>query len=207
MVLRSLYELNLNLSEIDDSSDREDAAKKFVRFGKFQKARLEQRHFEDQIRDEKSKPQPTDMVLAEYEQKLADNASLLDRSFAEFRNSKGKRKWQESWSGVNVETLAKRVATKTGGQRGETDYFVFRLGSLFTHSAPGAFLLGLRDPETSDWSEFRAGLDDAGRNGLRQFLYEASACLVDIVGMAGDSIVGYDPQWFHECALRLLQKF
>src|SRR5947208_978795 len=42
VLLRSLYELNMNLSEIGGSSDREEAAKKFVRFGKFQQLRLEQ---------------------------------------------------------------------------------------------------------------------------------------------------------------------
>ena len=39
---RSLYELNLNLSEIERSFDRELAAKKFVRLGKFQQPKREQ---------------------------------------------------------------------------------------------------------------------------------------------------------------------
>jgi hypothetical protein len=200
VLLRSLYELNMNLSEISS----EEAAKKFVRFGKFQQLRLEQRRVEDKLRDEKSKPQPSAGAITECELKLADIASPLDRSFAEFRDSRGK--WQQSWSGVSVETLAQCLAKKTGGQRGQSDYYVFRLGSLFTHNDPGSLLLGLRESEAPDWSEFRAALDDAGRDGLRPFLYAASTCLVDIVGIAGDSIVGYERQWFDECALRVLEK-
>lgn len=204
VLLRSLYELNMNISEIDCSSDREQAAKKFVRFGKFQQLRLEQRRIEDQHRDESSKLHPSVQAIAECKQTLAGIASLLDRDFAELRDSRGK--WQESWSGVSVETLAQHLAKKTGGQRGQSDYYVFRLGSLFTHNAPGALLLGLREPKAPAWQEFRAALDNAGRSGLTQFLYEASNCLVDIVGIAGDSIAGYAPQWFDD-ALRLLEKF
>jgi hypothetical protein len=200
-----LYDLNVNLSEIGRSSNREQAAKKFVRFGKFQQFRLEQRRLEDQIRDETSKPTSSAQAIAECEQKLAALASQMDRDFTEFRNAKGK--WQESWSGVSVETLAQRLAKKQGARQGQSDYYVFRLGSLFTHNTPGSLFLGLREPEAPDWNEFRAGVDDAGRDGLRQFLYEASICLVDIIGIAGDSIVGYKRRWFDESALRLLEKF
>jgi hypothetical protein len=202
ILLRSLYELNMNLSEIDCSSDREEATKKFVRFGKFQELRLKQRGFEDQQRDESFKPNPSVQAIAECKQKLATLGSLLNRDFAEFRD---KHRWQESWSGVSVETLAQRLAKKTGSRHGD-DYYVFRLGSLFTHNAPGSLLLGLREPKAPAWQEFRATLDNAGRSGLTQFLYEASICFVDIVGIAGDSIAGYERQWVDD-ALRLLEKF
>lgn len=205
VLLRSLYDLGVNLSEIECSSNREEAATKFVRFGKFQQFRLEQRRLEDQVRDEKSKPTSSAQAIAECEQKLAALASQMNRDFAEFRNSKGK--WQDSWSGVSVDTLAQRLAKNTGGQQGQSDYYVFRLGSLFTHNTPGSLFLGLRESDAPDWNEFRAALDDAGRDGLRRFLYEASMCLVDIIGIAGDSIIGYERQWFDESALRLLEKF
>ncbi len=205
VLARSLYELNLNLSEINCSSDPEQAATKFVRFGKLQLMRLEQKRLEDQLRDERLQAQPSAEAINECEQKLAAIASTLDRDFAEFRNPK--RKWQESWSGVSVETLAQRLATNTGGQRGESDYFVFRLGSLFTHNTPGSLFLVLPlDRDIADWNELRAAIDKAGRDGLRQFLHEASMCFVDIVGMASGSIAGYDRQWFDDFALPLLEK-
>jgi hypothetical protein len=204
ILLRSLYELNVNISEIDYSSERDHAVKKFVRFGKFQQLRMEQRRIEDQHRDESSKLHPSVQAIAECEQNLAAIASLLDRDFAEFRDSRGK--WQESWSGVSVETLAQHLAKKTGGQRGQSDYYVFRLGSLFTHNAPGSLFFRLRQPEPGYWNEFRAALDEAGHDGLRQFLYEASVCFVDIVGLTAESIRGYEQQWFDN-ALRLLAKF
>ena len=34
----------------------------------------------------------------------------------------------------------------------------------------------------------------------------SSICLVDIVGMAGNCIAGYEREWFDELALPLLQK-
>lgn len=200
IVLRSLYDLNMNLSAIDC----EETAKKFVRFGKFQQVRMQQRLLEDQVRDEKSTPLPTAQVIAECERKVANIVSQLDRDFGEFRNPNGK--WRESWTGASVETLAQRLAKETGGQRGQSDYSVFRIGSLYTHNDPAALLLGLGEPEAPDWNKFRTILDDAGQRGLRQFLREASICLVDIVGMAGNSIAGYEPQWFDE-ALLLLKNF
>ncbi len=207
VLARSLYELNLTLSEIERSSDRELAAKKFVRFGRFQQLRLEQRRLEDQLTGEKSQPAAFAKTASDCEQKLAALASRLDRDFAEFRSPKG-NKWQDSWSGVNVETLARRLAEDTGGQRGESDYFVFGLGSLFTHNTPGSLFLTLRgDPEAAEWAEFRESIADAGRKGLREFLHEVSVCLVDIVGIAGESITGYDRRWFDGFALELLRKF
>jgi hypothetical protein len=205
VLARSLYELNMNLSEINCSSDPEQAAKKFVRFGKFQLLRLEQQRLEDQLRDEGLQAQPSALAIDECEQKLAAIASTLDCDFAEFRNPK--KKWQESWSGASVETLAQRLATNTGRQRGQSDYFVFRLGSLFSHNTPGSLFLVLPlDRDTPDWNEFCAVLDKAGRDGSRQFLHEASMCFVDIVGMAGGSIVGYERQWLDGFALPLLEK-
>ncbi len=207
VLARSLYELNMNLSEINCSSDREQAARKFVRFGKFQQLRLEQRRAEDQLRDENLEPKPCAQTIAECEQKLTAIASTLNREFGEFRGSKGK-KWQDSWSGLSVETLAEHLAKATGGQRGQSDYFVFKLGSLFTHNTPASLFLTLRrDPEAADWKRFRESLEDTGRKGLREFLREASMCLVDIIGIAGDSIAGYERPWFDDFALPLLEKF
>jgi uncharacterized protein DUF5677 len=205
VLMRSLYELNLNLSEISCSPDPEDAATRFVKFGKFLLLRLDQKRLEDQLRDERLQSKAS-AEIAEYEKTLADIASKLDRDFAEFRNLKGK--WRESWSDANVETRALRLAKMTGGQRGQNDYFVFRLASLFTHSTPGSLFFVLpQDREIPGWNEFRVALDKTGREGVRQFLYEASICLVDIVGIAGDSIAGYERQWFVEFVNPLLDKF
>jgi hypothetical protein len=206
ILARSLYELNLNLSEISGSADPgpEDAAKRFVKFGNFQSIRLEQKRLEDLLRDERLKS-PASVEITDCEGKLAEIAAKLNRDFAEFRTSKGK--WRESWSGVNVETLAQRLAKETGGQGGQNDYYVFKLGSLFTHSSPGSLFFRLpRDRETIGWNEFRAALDNAGRTGLRHFLHEASVCLVDIVGIAGDAIAEYERKWFDEFAVPLLGK-
>jgi hypothetical protein len=79
--------------------------------------------------------------VADCEKQLADISAELDRSFAEFRTPKGK--WLESWSGNNIEELARHLAKVTGGQDGQSDYYVFKLASLFTHSTPGSLFLEL----------------------------------------------------------------
>jgi hypothetical protein len=208
VLTRSLYELDLNLSEIASAADPEEKAQTFVAFGKFQQLRLVQMRLEDELRDERLDVHPSAEAIAAREQKLASMATLLQRDFAQFRNAKGNRKWRDSWSGVNAETLAGRLAQETGARNGKHDYWVFRLGSLFTHNAPGALLFSLSpNVETADWKTFSAALDKAGSEGLRYFLAEASLCLIDVVGMAGSFIAGYDRKWFDEVALPLLGKF
>ncbi len=58
-----------------------------------------------------------------------------------------------------------------------------------------------------DWGDFSALLTDAGRKGLREFLRQASVCLVDIIGLVGDCIIGYEQQWFDDVAIPFLDKF
>ena len=175
-----------------------------MKFGKFLLFRLTQRQLQDGLRAAKLKSQ-TSVEVADCEKKLADIAAELNRNFAEFRTPKGK--WQESWSGKNIEELARDLAKATGGQDGQSDYFVFKLASLFTHNTPGSLFLELpADRETIDWNDFRARIDEAGRTGARHFLHEASLCFVDIVGMAGECIAGYEREWFDEFVLTLLEK-
>jgi hypothetical protein len=200
---RSLYELNVNLSKVCGDPDPEAAAKRFVKFGKCQLIRLDQRDITDRLRDARESQDASG--IAAYEKKLADISAKLDQDFGEFRTAKGK--WQDSWSGANVNELAQDIAEDTGGKEGESDYFVYKLGSLFTHNSPGSLFLTLPpDRETLSWSDFRAAIDKAGWEGLREFLHEASLCLVDIVGMSGGCIAGYQREWFDEFALQLLEK-
>lgn len=207
VLARSLYELNVNLSEIASDSGQEEKARTFAAFGKFQQLRLLQMRVEDELLDARAKtPRSAEAIACE--QKLAGLVTVLERDFAQFRTAKGKRKWQDSWSGVSAETLAQRLAQQTGAQRGQHDYWVFRLASLFTHKAPGALLLAVRQElETANWKTFKADLDKAGNEGLRFFLREASLCFIDIVGMAGSFIAGYERKWVDKFALPLLDEF
>ena len=54
VLARSLYELNVNLSEIASAADPEDKAQTFFAFGKFQQVRLFQMRLEDELRDKRS---------------------------------------------------------------------------------------------------------------------------------------------------------
>jgi hypothetical protein len=165
--LRARSELIEDLHE----ADPEAAAKRYVKFGKFLLFRLTQRQLQDRLRDAQLKPQSS-VEVADFEKKLADIAAELDRNFAEFRTPKGK--WQESWSGKNIEELARDLAKATGGQAGQSDYYVFKLASLFTHNTPGSLFLELpADRETINWKDFRARIDEAGRTGARHFMHEA----------------------------------
>jgi hypothetical protein len=202
ILLRSLYELNLNLSEILSSAEPERTAERFVKFGKFQKLRLERHRVEDRLSDLRSEAPPRPEEIDGCERELAGITSNLDREFAQFRRSDGK--WNDSWSGASVETLAQRLGWKIGGRKGQNDYFVFRLASLYTHNSPGSLFLVSRDVESDDWLEFSVALAKRGHDGIRRFLYEGSICLVDIVEMAGPSIAGYDAEWFDRTAPPLL---
>lgn len=206
ILTRSLYELNLNLSRIASSADSETAARQFVKFGKFQLIRLEQKRLTDRLSDALSESQAKPSAeITDCEKKLAAIASQLDRDFGDFRSPKGN--WRESWSGETVVRLAQDIAEETGSEVGQNDYFVFKLASLFTHNSSGSLFFQLPlDRETIGWNEFRAAIDKAGREGLRHFLHEASVCLVDIVGIAGDCIDGYEQEWFDAFALPLLLK-
>ena len=53
VLARSLYELNVNLSEIASAADPEDKAQTFFAFGKFQQVRLFQMRLEDELRDKR----------------------------------------------------------------------------------------------------------------------------------------------------------
>ena len=140
ILARSLYELDLNLSQISCSDDPEATARRFVKFGKFLLTRLDQKRLEDRLHDARLESQAS-LQIGSYEKELANIADRLDRDFGEFRTAKGK--WQATWSGANVDELARHIAKQTGGQDGQSDYFVFKLGSLFTHNSPGSLFLQL----------------------------------------------------------------
>lgn len=202
---RSLYELDLNLSKISGEADPEAAAKQFAKFGKFQLIRLDQKRIEDRLGDARLESLAS-VEITNCETKLAEIAARLNREFREFRTPKGR--WRKSWSGANVDELARDIAKATGGQGGQSDYFVFTLGSLFTHNSPGSLFLQLPSGrETMGWEEFGASIDNAGREGGRHFLHEASVCFVDIIGMAGGCVARYDREWFDSFALPLLRRF
>jgi len=202
---RSLYELNLNLSKISGEADPEAAAKQFVKFGKLQLIRLEQKRVEDRLSESRLESESS-VEIINCEKALAEIAARLDREFGEFRTKKGR--WRDTWSGSNTEELARDIAKATGGRGGESDYFVFKLGSLFTHNSPGSLFHRLPlDRETMGWEDLRAAIENAGKEGMRHFIHEASLCLVDIVGMAGGCIAEYEREWFDAFALPLLQQF
>lgn len=111
-----------------------------MKFGKFLLTRLDQKRLEDRLHDARLESQAS-LQIGSYEKELANIADRLDRDFGEFRTAKGK--WQATWSGANVDELARHIAKQTGGQDGQSDYFVFKLGSLFTHNSPGSLFLQL----------------------------------------------------------------
>jgi hypothetical protein len=208
ILVRSLYELNVNLSELHAARHPDEKAGTFIAFGKLQQLRLLQARLKDELRDAKSDSAAAAEAIAARERELAALDARLERDFAQFRTKKGKPKWQEAWSGLDAATLAARLAHQTGAKKGQHDYFVFRLGSLFTHNAPGALIFCLPpDAQLPDWKVFGAQLDKAGSEGLRSFLFEASLCLIDILGIAGPFIDGYRPGWFDKIARPILDKF
>ncbi len=201
VLMRSLYELNVNLSAVESEQD----AEKFLSFGKFQQARLIQQRLEDEVKDAEDTGNAAEIKTAT--SKLSQLSSALDAQFAEFKLPNGK--WQKGWSRKTVDGLASALARDTGAPHGQSDYWVYRLGSLFTHNEPGALLTGVNDDKlTADaWKELRLKRDKATKQGLAPILHEASICFVDIVGMAGPCIKGYERPWFDDAMQKILPAF
>ena len=198
VLVRSLYELNVNLSAVESEQDGE----KFLKFGKFQQARLMQQRLEDELKDAEDTGSAAEIKTAR--SKLNQLSSALDAQFAEFRLPNGK--WQKGWSRKTVDALASALARDTGAPRGQSDYWVYRLGSLFTHNEPGALLTGVNDDKlTADaWKYLRLKRDKASKQGLAPILHEASICFVDILGIAGSCIQGYERRWFDDAMQKIL---
>ena len=198
VLVRSLYELNVNLSAVESEQD----AEKFIRFGRFQQVRLIHQRLEDELKHAEQTRNVAEIDTAK--SKLSQLSSALDAQFAEFKLPNGK--WQKGWSRKTVDALASDLARDTGAPRGQSDYWVYRLGSLFTHNEPGALLTGVNDDKlTADaWKELRLKRDKASKQGLAPILHEASICIVDIVGMAGPCIQGYERRWFDDAMQKIL---
>lgn len=199
ILVRSLYELNVNLHAIKSEQD----AAKFIKFGRFQQVRLLQQRLDDELSHAKQAGAALSEVAA-LNSERDKLSSKLDTEFAEFKLPKGG--WQKSWSGRNVEQLARDLARDTGAPPGESDYWVFRLASLFTHNEPGALVTGLNGDRLSadGWKELRVKRDQGGKHGLSPILHEASTCFVDIIGMAGPCIQAYERPWFDDAMQRIL---
>lgn len=198
VLVRSMYELNVSLSAVKSEQD----AATFAKFARFQQARLMQQRFEDELKDAQqcSIANAIDSAKA----KLSQLSSMLDTQFAEFKLPNGK--WQKAWSRKSVEALAGALAHDTGAPDGQNDYWVYRLGSLFTHNEPGALLTGLNDNKLAadGWRGLRLRRDRANEKGLSPILHQASICFVDIVGMAGSFIQGYASAWFDDAMQKIL---
>jgi Family of unknown function (DUF5677) len=76
ILVRSLYELNANLSELDAAPDPEEKAGTFIAFGKFQQLRLHQERLEDELRNAKSDPAAAAKAAAPERALAALNARL-----------------------------------------------------------------------------------------------------------------------------------
>ncbi len=198
VLVRPLYELNVNLHAIRSEQD----AEKFIRFGRFQQARLIHQRLEDELKDAEETGNPAEIKTAR--SKLNQLSLTLDTQFAEFKLAKGG--WQKSLSGKSVEALAQGLARDTGAPRGRNDYWIFRLGSLFTHNEPGALVTGVNENKLSPegWSDLRARRDQGSKQGLSPILHQASICFIDIAGMAGPCIHGYERPWFDDAMQKIL---
>lgn len=103
--------------------------------------------------------------------------------------------------------MLKTNAAEVGAGEDEDDYYVFHLGSLFTHCTPGALFHDVPSQKEADWQTCLAVIDAKGQSCVPVLLHEASVCLLDIIGLAGWSIVDYDPRWFDEVAKPLVAEF
>jgi hypothetical protein len=77
---------------------------------------------------------------------------------------------------------------------------------MFTHVALGALFYEVPPEREIDWSTFVTTPRVKGETAVPIVLYSASVCLLDVIGIAGRFIVGYEPKWFDDTALPLIGK-
>ncbi len=197
---RSMYELVLNLEEIQRDKGKEEAkAGKYLKFSLLQKF-LHRK-----------------MIIEYYHNTGADNkeeylkVKELERNakslFKEFRSSRGYSEWQDYWHGKSVYKLAQESKNKMRLPHYEISYSFF---SALSHSGPtpvmSQMIIGNTEKETEELSQIHLSEDE--KTNLILVLSLATVWLLEIVLRCRTVIPLYDPQWneivsnkFHELIL------
>lgn len=128
--VRQLFELVLNLEQIDAASDRQAAIARYETFALLQKLRREV----ETLEYDKKSGRPVD------EERLVTGVRLLDDDvFAEFRERRrnGRTVWAVSWSGKNAWEMAQASPAPL---RRDQYHLLFVAWSEQVHAAPAAVL-------------------------------------------------------------------
>lgn len=128
-VCRQLFEMVVNLEEIEKSNDPDDAAFAFVRFGAFQLLNLHIAEIEDFL----ASGRVSDVASA----RLGELRAMRDQSFSDLGRvgSDGVFKPQYSWSGKSVWKLAQGSDHQIRSRQYQV---LFASLSAQSHAAPGA---------------------------------------------------------------------
>lgn len=126
-VVRQLFELVINLEFLAEQPRREEAVRRYMRFGLLQTVVQRQAMFEYDRKTGRA-VNAGDAATVE---------AMLEREFSEFRDGKTPGRWKPNWSGQTARQLADRSGHKL---RKDQYKILFTVWSEQTHATPGALL-------------------------------------------------------------------
>jgi hypothetical protein len=114
ILLRSIYELSLNLAQLSRSPDLQEGANRFIRFGKFEQARLEERRLKDQLASECDKTEPSKDAIENLEKAVEATIAAWQTEFSDFSftDRKGRQRWESSWSRTDTANRAQNQCSR-----------------------------------------------------------------------------------------------
>lgn len=186
ILARSMFELVLNLEEIQRESGKEEKkARKYMRFNYLQ--RYLQADALKVYAQKTGRGSPSDSALHSQRQKIARSL------FSEFVDPKRKSEWQKSWCGKSVHSLAKDSKNEMRYQHYKIIYSFF---SELSHSGPLPVMVNLLMGETEEETkQLLENYDSKEREQAALVLSLSTLWLLEVLMRGKEMIPEYDPEW------------
>jgi hypothetical protein len=185
ILARSMYELVLNLEEIQQESGKEEKkARKYMQFNYLQRY-LQADTLE--LYAQKTGRSTSDSALRSQRQKIAKSL------FSEFVDPKRKSEWQKSWCGKSVHSLAKDSKNEMRYHHYKIIYSFF---SELSHSGPLPVMVNLLLGETAEETkQLLENYDSKEREHAALVLSLSTLWLLEVLMRGKEMIPEYDPKW------------
>ena len=183
---RSMYELVLNLEEVQREEGKEESkAKKYMRFHMLQEFLHMKLMSDYHYKTGRASNEEQSGII-----KLERDAKKL---FAEFKSKRGHLEWQNSWCGKSVYKLAKESTNNMRMSHYEISYSYF---SSLSHSGPtpvmAQMIMGETDKETEKLMEKQLNKE---KESLMLVMSLSTVWLIEIIMRCKSVIPAYDVGW------------
>lgn len=191
---RSMYELVLNLEEIQREEGKEESkAKKYLRFHVLQEflhmKLMSDYHYKTGRSSEGNQSEIN---------RLEGDVNIL---FSEFKSNRGHSDWQNSWCGKSVYKLAKASTNKMRMPHYNISYSYF---SSLSHSGPtpvmSQMVMGKNNEETEMLLEKQF---EKEKESLLMVMSLSTVWLLEIIMKCQSVIPSYDIAWNHEITQKI----